>query len=73
MCLKMTGWWFHPYVLFSPLIFGEMIQFDLRICLKWVGSTTNRNTRRQCASGGSMLAVGSVAGAGNFSETVGPL
>ena len=30
------------YFLFSPRILGEMIQFDVRIFFKWVGSTTNQ-------------------------------
>ena len=29
------------YFLFSPEKPGQMIQFDLRIYSKWVGSTTN--------------------------------
>ena len=33
--------WFQRFVIFTP-ISGEMIQFDLRIFLKWVGSTTNQ-------------------------------
>ena len=33
-----TGWWFQHF-LFSPL--GEMIQFDFRTFLRWVGSTTS--------------------------------
>ncbi len=38
-----SRWWFHPYFgIFTPEI-GEMIQFDLRIFLRWVGSTTNQN------------------------------
>ena len=34
-----TMWWFQSF-LFSPLL-GEIIQFDLRIFFRWVGSTTN--------------------------------
>ena len=34
-----TSWWFQIFLIFSPIL-GEMIQFDLRIFFKWVGSTT---------------------------------
>ena len=34
------GWWFQLFFIFTPNL-GEMIQFDLRICFKRVGSTTN--------------------------------
>ena len=38
-----SRWWNFKYVLFSPLP-GDMIQFDLSICFKWVGEpTTNYN------------------------------
>ena len=42
--ILMTRWWFQILYHFYPL-FGEMIQFDLRICFRGeVGSTTNQMT-----------------------------
>ena len=41
-----TRWWFQTFLFWSLL--GEMIQFDLRICFKWVGSTTNQKQQRTC-------------------------
>ena len=35
-----SRWWFQIFFIFTPNL-GEMIQFDLRIFFKWVGSTTN--------------------------------
>ena len=32
-----TRWWFELFFIFTP-IFGEIIQFDLRIFFKWVES-----------------------------------
>ena len=32
-----TRWWFQRFFMFTPIL-GEMIQFDLRIFFKWVGS-----------------------------------
>ena len=33
-------WWFQKQMFILAPILGEMIQFDLRIFFKWVGSTT---------------------------------
>ncbi len=32
--------WFQTFFMFTPIP-GKMIQFDLRIFFRWVGSTTN--------------------------------
>ena len=40
--LGLSRWWQLKYFLnFHPDPWGFMIQFDLRIFFKWVGSTTN--------------------------------
>ena len=39
----LSGWWQLKHILFSPLLPGEMIQFDGCIFVKWVGSTINSN------------------------------
>ena len=50
-----TRWWFQAFLVFIP-ISREMIQFDLRIFFKWVGSTTNQKLtwnlkKESCKSG----------------------
>ena len=38
----LSGWWFQTFFI-SPLLPGEMIQFDGCIFVKWVGSSINSN------------------------------
>ena len=38
--IHITSWWFQIFCIFTPNL-GEMIQFDVCIFFKWVGSTTN--------------------------------
>ena len=43
----LAGWWFQRFLEFSSL-FGEMIQFDLRIFFRWV---VQPPTRLVCLGG----------------------
>ena len=39
--VKTTGWWFQTFIIFTRKIGDDDPIFDLRICFKGVGSTTN--------------------------------